>query len=86
MNDIMDIRHSILGTKSHISVVLMVKNLPAKVGDTRTPEVIPELGRSPKGGNCNSLQYYCWVFPSVTPWTEEPGGLQFMVLQRVRNA
>ena len=85
MKDITDIRRSILGTKSHITVVLMVKNPPAKAGDTRNPDLIPESGRSPEGGNCNPLQYSCWVFPSVPPWTEEPRGLQSMGLKRVRN-
>jgi len=34
----------------------LVKNLPAKVGDRGS---IPELGRSPRGGNGNLLQYSC---------------------------
>ena len=40
---------------------------------------IPGLGRSPGGGHGNPLQYYCLQ----NPWTEEPGGLEFMGLQRV---
>ena len=40
---------------------------------------IPRLGRSPGGGHGNPLQYSCWEIP----WTEEPGGLQSMGLQRV---
>ena len=40
---------------------------------------IPGLGRSPGEGNGNPLQYSCLEIP----WTEEPGGLQSMVLQRV---
>ena len=35
----------------------MVKNSPASVGDTGDPGLIPELGRSPGGGNGNPLQY-----------------------------
>ena len=35
---------------------LVVKNLPVNVGDTGS---IPELGRSPGGGNGNPLQYAC---------------------------
>ena len=40
---------------------------------------IPGSGRSPGGGNGNSLQYSRWRIP----WTEEPGGLQSMGSQRV---
>ena len=42
--------------------------------------VIPGLGRFPGGGNGNPLQYSCQKISR----TEEPGGLQFPVLQRVR--
>ena len=41
---------------------------------------IPGSGRSPGKGNGNPLQY----FTGKIPWTEEPGGLQSMGLQRVR--
>ena len=41
---------------------------------------IPGSGRAPEEGNGNPLQY----FPQ-TPWTEEPGRLQSMGLQRVRH-
>ena len=37
----------------------VVKNLPAKAGDTRDVSSIPELGRSPGVGNDNPLQYSC---------------------------
>ena len=37
-------------------VVLVVKNPPASAGDMG---LIPGLGRSPKGGNGNPLQYSC---------------------------
>ena len=40
---------------------------------------IPGSGRSPGEGNGNPLQYYCLE----NPWTEEPGRLQSMGLQRV---
>ena len=39
---------------------------------------IPRLGRSPGQKNGNLLQHSCLE----TPWTEEPGGLQSMGLQR----
>ena len=35
---------------------LVVKNLPAKTGDTGDGSSIPELGRSPGEGNGNPLQ------------------------------
>ena len=56
----------------------LVKNLPANAGDARDVGSIPELGRSPREGNDNPLQY-------SIPWTKEPGGLQSMGLQRIRH-
>ena len=56
----------------------VVKNPPANVGDMRS---IPGSERCPGGGNGNTLQYACLG----TPWTEEPGGLQPMWPQRVRQ-
>ena len=40
-------------------MALVVKNLPANVGDARDLGSIPGLGRSPAGGNGNPLQYSC---------------------------
>ena len=37
----------------------MVKNPPANAGDAGDPGLIPGSGRSPGGGNDNSLQYSC---------------------------
>ena len=37
----------------------VVKNLPANAGTTGDAGLIPELGRSPGGGNGNPLQYSC---------------------------
>ena len=37
----------------------MVKNLPASAEDSRDTGLIPELGRSPRVGNGNQLQYFC---------------------------
>ena len=39
---------------------------------------IPGSGRFPGEGNVNPLQYSCLEIP----WTEEPGGLQFMGSQK----
>ena len=43
------------------------------------PGWIPGLERSPGEGNGYPLQYSCLEIP----WTEEPGGLQYMGPQRV---
>ena len=59
----------------------MVKNLPASVADKRDAGSIPGSGRSPGGGHCNLLQYSCLE----NPMDEEPGGLQSMGSQRVRD-
>ena len=44
-------------------VVLVVKNLPADVGDIRDEGSILEKGRSPGGGNDTPLQYSCLENP-----------------------
>ena len=44
-------------------VVLVVKNLPASVGDIRDIGSISGLGRSPGGGDDNPLQYSCLENP-----------------------
>ena len=60
-------------------MALVVKNLPTNTGDIRGAGSIPESGRSPGGGHGNPLQILAWRIP----WTEEPGGLQSIELQRV---
>ena len=42
-----------------LEVTLMVKNLPAIVGDIRNTGLIHGPGRSPGEGNDNPLQYAC---------------------------
>ena len=42
----------------------MVKNLPASAGDAGDAGSIPGSGRSPGGGNGNSLQYSCLENPT----------------------
>ena len=37
----------------------VVKNSPANAGDTRDVGLIPGLGKSPREGNGNLLQYSC---------------------------
>ena len=44
-------------------MALVLKNLPANVGDIRDMSSIPGLGRSPRGGNGNLLQYSCLGSP-----------------------
>ena len=46
-------------------VTLVVKNLLANAGDLRDADLIPGLGRSPGGGNGNTLQYTCLENPMV---------------------
>ena len=45
------------------------------------PGLIPELEKSPGEGNGYHSSLLAWGIP----WTEEPGGLQSMGLQRVRH-
>ena len=40
-------------------MVLVVQNLPAKAEDIREAGLIPGLGRSPRGGDGNSVEYSC---------------------------
>ena len=60
-------------------MVLVVKNPPANVGDSRDMGLIPGSGRSPGEGNGNLLQYSCLE----NPRTEEPSGLWATGSQRV---
>ena len=60
----------------------VVKNPPTSAGDARDLDSVPGLGRFPKGGNGNPLQY-AWL--EYLPWTEEHRGLQSTGSQRVRH-
>ena len=57
----------------------MVKNLPASAGDIRDMSSVPRLGRSLEKEMATHSSILAWRIP----WTEEPGGLQSMGLQRV---
>ena len=57
----------------------MVENPPDNAGDARDMGSIPGWGRSPGERNDNPLQYSCLKMP----WTERPGRLQSIGLQRV---
>ena len=52
--------HTLLGASQ---VALVVKNLPANVGDVSDASSVPGLGRSPGGGLGNPLQYSCLENP-----------------------
>ena len=56
------------------------KESACNVGD---PGSIPGSGRLPGERNGSPLPYSCLAWK--TPWTEEPGGLQSMGLQRVHD-
>ena len=57
------------------------KELACNAGDGRDVSSIPGSGRSPGEGNSNRSSILAWEIP----WTEEPGGLQSMGLQRVKH-
>ena len=57
----------------------MVKNPPVNVGDLREMGSIPGSGRSLEEGMATHSSILAWRIP----WTEEPGRLQFMGLQRI---
>ena len=59
----------------------VIKNLLVNTGATGDAGSTPGLRRSPGGGNGHPLEYSCWEIP----WTEEPGGLQSTVSQRVQH-
>jgi len=57
----------------------VVKNPPVNVGDLREMGSIPGSGRSLEEGMATHSSILAWRIP----WTEEPGRLQFMGLQRI---
>ena len=59
----------------------MVKNPPANAGDARVAGLTPRSGRSPGEGNGTHSGILAWRIL----WTEEPGRIQSIVLQRVRH-
>ena len=52
-------------------VELVVKNTPAKAGDTRDIGLVPGSGRPPGGG----IATHCSILVWRIAWSEEPGGL-----------
>ena len=59
----------------------LVKNTPASAGDISGADSIPGSGRSLEEETATHSSILGWRIP----WTEEPGGLQSMGLQRVRH-
>ena len=59
----------------------MVKNLPANAGHTGDAGSIPSRADPPEKEMATHSSILAWRIP----WTEEPGGLQFMGSQRVRH-
>ena len=57
------------------------KTVAANAGDIRDAGSIPELGISLEEGTATHSSILSWRIP----WTEEPGGLWFIVSQRVRH-
>ena len=76
----MDLIHD-WGTQGAFQVALVVKNPPAKAGDVRDVGSIP--------GSEDPLEKEMATHSSILAWrilwTEEPGGLQSMGSQRVRQ-
>ena len=60
-------------------MVLVVKNPPDNTGDIRDTGSIPGSGRSPEEGMATHSSILAWRIRR----TEEPGGLQSIVSQRV---
>ena len=61
----------------------MVKNPPVNAGDIRDPGSIPGSGRSPGEGDGKGMATHSSSVAWKIPWTEKPGRLQSVGLQRV---
>ena len=57
-------------------MVLVVRNSPNNAGDIRDVNLIPGWGRNLEEDVATHSSILAWRIP----WTEEPGGLQSMVL------
>ena len=72
--------HHSLSPQPCISQVVVVKNPPASTGDRRDEVSIPGLGTPLE----EEMAAYSSILARIIPWTEEPGRLPSMGLQRVR--
>ena len=59
----------------------VVKNQPNNVGDVGDAGSVPGLGSPMKEEMATHSSILAWKIP----WTEEPGGLQSMELQRIKQ-
>ena len=76
--------HNLLSTLGHTGGFpggSVVKNPPANSGDTRDVGLLPGSGRSLEEEMAIHTSILSWEIP----WTEDPGGLQSMGLQRVEH-
>ena len=62
-------------------MALVVKNLPVSAGDLRDSSLILGWEDSLEKGMATHFS----IHAQRIPWTEEPGGLQSLGLQRVRH-
>ena len=62
-------------------VVLVIKNPPANAGDIGDTGLTLGSGRSAREGLATHSSIFAWRIP----WTEKPGRLQSIELQRVRH-
>ena len=60
-------------------MVLVIKNLPANTGHTRDAGLIPGLEDPLEKEIATHSSILAWAIP----WIDEPGGLQFIGLQRI---
>ena len=67
------------GSQGFSLVAQAVKNLPANAGDKGDTGSMPGSGRSLEEG----MAIHSSILTGKIPRTEEPDGLQFMVLQKV---
>ena len=75
--------HGVTKNRTRLSdwTELVVKNGTASAGDVRETDSIPESGRSLEESMATHSSVLAWRIP----WTEEPGILQSITLQRVRH-
>ena len=62
-------------------VVLVIKTPPANAGDARDKGLIPGSGKSSGVGKWHSTH----ILAGKIAWAKEPGRLQFIELQKVRQ-
>ena len=68
-------------THRGLPAALVVKDLPTKAEDTRDKGLIPGSGRPLD----EEMATHSNILPWEISWTEDPGELQSMGLQRIRH-